>query len=490
MNGSLTHNQHELQASKNFIWLSISQIIVRIVGLFFYLFLAYKLQDSGLGVYNFISSFVPLWFLFIDFGAGDFLYREWTKHKQSEIEIQYNFNILFTSRLMMSGIIMAFFLVLNWFINNDIILPLIISFFSIFLSMLVHLYDLYLQSKNLFKYTGIRQIIEKTIVIIIGIPLLFLDKNVTYVFLAILISQIISLLYYYNKIATFKVKIIYNFQRTKELFRHGLPFMFIIFLSSIYSRIDMVMLRYFDNFETVGWYGAAYKFLDVSSIFTVLLMVSIFPIASNLYHNKNFEEYIKIFNKIFRIIFSFGLIIVLFFILSAPYLINLFFPESFNPAILALRILMIAQGFVFLSIFFSNILLIQNKEKKGLKIIFISTIFNIVLNILLIPKYSLYGAAWATAIAELLNLIMLQYSTTWEKNYNLLIKMLTISIIDSLFLLTMKLFGQLNNIYFSTIIIFINICIAFYLKLINIDDIKLLIEPIKNKFKNRKYEIY
>jgi len=473
------------QAGKNFIWLTVAQAAVRVLGLVFYLFLAYKLREQGIGEYNFIGSFVPFWFIVIDFGAGEYLYREWTKRQLPKEEIEKDFNILFTTRFFITVAVFIPFVVINYFINRQIVLPLALFYVSMFVAMFLHLYDLYLQSKNLFRYTAIRQVIEKSVMVLVGAALLYFNVSLTMVFIAMLVSQFASALYYYLRVVSFRIRFVWDWQRCRILFSRGLPFMFIAIFASIYSRIDMVMLRYMNGFDSVGWYGAAYKFLDISSLFSVLFISSIFPLLSELYNSGEAKEkFWQFYYQALRIIFSFGVIVSLSFIAFAPLLVNWFFPASFSPSILALRILMIAQVLMFMSLFFNNLLVIQNKEHKSLLIIIFSAVINIGLNFILIPKFSLYGAAWATVVAEVCNLCILQYFVSWRKNTSILFKMALVICGNALALSLLKAYGLTNNYFADALILLANMLTLFRIGLITREDIKLFINPIHSKFRS------
>lgn len=473
------------QAGKNFAWLSLAQIGTRVLGAAFFLFLTYKLKDSGIGVYSFISSFVPFWFIIIDFGGGEYLYREWARGKSRDT-IEHDFFVIFTARLILLCLTLVPFVLVNFFINREILLPLLVFYFAMFLSMFIHLAELYLQSINAFRYVAIRQVLEKTVAILAGVALLLGYASVTMVFLAVLISQIFSIAYYYSfKIIPFRFKLVVDFARIKQLFFRGLPFLFIGIFAALYARIDMTMLRFFKDFEAVGWYGTAYKFIEVTYLFPSLFITAVFPLLSAMsVQEEKKSEFKDFLQRNVRILFAGSLLVASFFIFFAPHFIGWFFPASFSPSVLALRILMIGQALSFMSAFFSSLLLIQRREKIGLRIIICCAVLNIALNFLFIPKYSLYGAAWATTISEGLNLFLLQHYCQWDKHWGGIIKMSALFCANAALLLFLKSIGQLNNIWLGTAVVLTNIAVLFILKLLGKQDVLLFINPYIGKFKS------
>ncbi|MFA7653864.1 MAG: flippase [Candidatus Magasanikbacteria bacterium] len=475
---------HELQAGTNFAWSTFSQFFLRILGLAFFVLMSHILGDIGMGQYNFISSFVGMWFIFLDFGAGSHLYREWAKSPKTFDQVEGDFFALFTLRLITVVIIFIPFFLVNFFSNFNILLPLIIAFVSTFFATYINLADTYFQSANLFKYPSLRQLIEKMVVIIIGSVGLFFYPHVETVFVALLLSQLVSLAYYFYRVLPFKFKLIFNIHNILSMIKKGMPFLFITLFISLYNRIDIVMLRYLDNFSVVGWYGTAYKFLEVAAIFpAVLFMPSIFPILSSLWNDSGSRvKFISFFYKATRLLFSFSLMITLGFIFFTPLLVSWLFPDSFMPSVLAIRILILAQIIGSISMLFNSLLVIQHREHRSLYIIIFGAIFNIGLNFILIPRYSLYGAAWATVIAEVANLFLLQRYAQWEKNWSIIYRMVFLGVFNALLLLILKYIGQSNNYFIGFALCLINVGLLFWLRLLKKEDLTFFFNPFIVKF--------
>lgn len=474
------------QAGKNFAWLSTAQVGIRILGAAFFFFLSYILKDKGLGQYSFVSSLVPFWFILVDFGAGSYLYREWTHGKDDLDTMNRDFNILFTTRLIIISFLFIPFVAINYFSNRDILGSMILLFIALFVSQIIGLYDLYLQSVNRFNTVAIRQVMEKIVVTVVATVGLLLLPKVSIVFFAILISYIGALLYYrYRSKLPFRFQLVFDWQRSKELFRKGMPFVFLGMFAAIYGRIDMVMLRYFSGFEAVGWYSIAYKFLDITLVFPSLFLASIFPLLSSLYGREKLgDRFNQFFIRSFRVLFSFGILVGVFFMFFAPFVVNAFFDDSFAPAAPALRILIIGQMFAFMSLLFSNLLIVQRKEKIGLYVVMTCAIINIALNAVLIPKFSLYGASWATVVAELANLAILQHYAQWSCPKGMLRTMFFVSAGNLALFAVLSTTALLDNIWLGVFVLLFNGGMLFVARLVSKQDISLFLEPFAVKFKS------
>lgn len=476
---------HEEQVGKNFAWSAMSQFIIRIFGLVFFVFMSHILLEKGMGQYNFITSFVSFWFVFSDFGIGNYLYREWSAGDILLEKIKYDFNLIFTLKIATATVIFVPFCIVNWFINKDVLLALILYYVFVILSLIISQTETYLASVNNFKLAAIRALLEKFVMILVGGVLLILYRNVEVVFVAMILSQIVSIFYYFLGRFPFMPKLLFDWYRTKELAIKGLPFVVGGVFLSIYGRIDIVMLKFMQTFESVGWYSAGYKAYELANIFPgVLFLPAIFPVLSRIFNSESREKYKYFFDRSLRILFISGLFLSIFFVVFAPYIISLFFPSSFGPSVLAMRIIVLVLVISSFSSVFYTMLIIQKREKLSLKIIAVSCLTNIILNVILIPKYSLYGAAWATVIAEMLNLFLLQYYVDWDKDKRMLMKMALVFITSAVMFSLIKIFGYMNNLLVGIAVMILTSLLVWFLGLIQKDDLKMFYLPIKNKIEN------
>jgi len=98
-------------------------------------------------------------------------------------------------------------------------------------------------------------------------------------------------------------------------------------------------------------------------------------------------------------------------IILAPWVIEIVYNDTYLPAILAFQLLMIMAGICFLQSPFNHILIATDQQKKLFKATACGAIMNVVLNLVLIPKFSLYGAAASTVITWLVLLFVCFYFT-------------------------------------------------------------------------------
>lgn len=189
----------------------------------------------------------------------------------------------------------------------------------------------------------------------------------------------------------------------RELFRSSIPFLTYGVLGVIYYRVDTVLLSLMTNAAVVGWYGAAYRLFD-TLVFLPSLVISaiMYPVFSKLSISSEADLKVAI-EKAMNFLLFCVLPIATTLIVAAPNIIGFLYhrPEYIHtfPVLQAL-----APGLVFLYInsVLGAVFMSTHQEKKITLMAVFALVFNLGLNLILIPRYLHVGAAIVTSLTELL----------------------------------------------------------------------------------------
>ncbi|MGL5100458.1 MAG: polysaccharide biosynthesis C-terminal domain-containing protein, partial [Fusobacteriaceae bacterium] len=153
--------------------------------------------------------------------------------------------------------------------------------------------------------------------------------------------------------------------------------------------------------ESVGFYSVSIKMVKIVLPIIASLGIVLSPrIIENIKHGREREVYRDMEMNLNFIFFMTLPAAMLMFIL-ADNLIIMFSGQGYMASIIPMRIMLPVIIFISISGFASSQVLIPtNNEKKVLKVALIGLGINFILNFILIPKYSILGAAGATLIAE------------------------------------------------------------------------------------------
>ncbi len=189
----------------------------------------------------------------------------------------------------------------------------------------------------------------------------------------------------------------------RKLMHTGIPFMIYGAVGVIYYRIDTVLLSLMASTAVVGWYGAAYRLFDtLLFIPSIILNAVMYPVFSKL-SGKSQETLKLAIEKCMSFLFICSFPIATIMIGAAPNIIGfLYHRTDFANASPVLQALAPGLVFLYLNTLFCAILVTTKKEKKIPGMATAALVFNLGLNLLLIPIYQQIGAAVVTSLTELL----------------------------------------------------------------------------------------
>lgn len=193
----------------------------------------------------------------------------------------------------------------------------------------------------------------------------------------------------------------------KEVVRASLPLGMTGLLVSLVNRVDFLLLQLLlgaRGLEAVGYYGTAYQVTGVLERLPLFVMATLYPVMSRL----SVEDPVALSALYRRSLRNFALLavpMVAGVMWLAPLAVNLLGGASYAPAVQPLRILVWSTGFLYPAIVAGNLLIALGRTTQSLRAWIIATPSNLVLNILLIPRYGVAGAALATAVSFLIVLI-------------------------------------------------------------------------------------
>ncbi|AEC18151.1 flippase [Gallibacterium anatis] len=193
--------------------------------------------------------------------------------------------------------------------------------------------------------------------------------------------------------------------RDYEFIIHMKP-MLVFFIStvavSIYVNFNIVLLGFISGDEEVGYYNAAYRIKDLMVSISTALGAVLLPRLSYYIENNMLQEFNRVISKTVQFILLFSLPLLIFCILFARPAILLLAGSEYEQSIILLQIL----SFIILIVGISNLTGIQmliplNQEKYFCYSLMFGAIINLLLNLLLIPKYNAIGAAISITITEM-----------------------------------------------------------------------------------------
>lgn len=395
--------------AKNSFWLAIGEAVNGILMFFLMAWLARYLGAGGYGKLNFVLSFVTVLVVPINLGINQLVVREIAKDKKNTEKFLSNLLLI---RLILGILFFLSVVFVIQFIKTDYeikILFYLLGAWTFFQSEIRFYQSIYRAHEKMF-FEALTRILHGLILALASFYLIFYNYNLIYFgwayFFAALATLILSIYIIWYKFSHFKITFDYSF--VKKVLKKSWPFAFSLLFGTINNYIDSIMLGIIKSDAVVGWYNAAYKILVFILLLGSVISRSTYPIISRLF--KKSLEKMKVFIENYtRLMFILAIPLGLGGIALAPDIINFIYGEGYEEAILAFRILICTASLNYISTIYAMSLQACSKQKTHFVIMCATSLFNIVLNLLLIPKFSLYGAASVTLLTQLLVLLFMYF---------------------------------------------------------------------------------
>ncbi|MFH2018982.1 MAG: polysaccharide biosynthesis C-terminal domain-containing protein, partial [bacterium] len=207
--------------------------------------------------------------------------------------------------------------------------------------------------------------------------------------------------YFARKVFNLHYGFLWDVKVFKLFIAFALPFAIAGIVGRLYSYSDSLIMSKLLSNQELGWWSVPYKITFAFQFIPVALSASIFPVMSSLYiedKTKISALFEKSWRYLFMIVFplSFGL-----FVLAEPAIIKLYRADYFA-SIPVLQILVISLIFGFLSLITGALLNATNKQRTQTTLLAVCLAVNIIINLILIPRWGIMGAATAALTSNIL----------------------------------------------------------------------------------------
>lgn len=297
--------------------------------------------------------------------------------------------------------------------------------------------------------------------------------------LAYVLTLIITLFIVYGKAELIRL----NFDKKYFIatLKKSYPFALLSLFMIFYYRIDSVMLERMlpDGKEQAGIYAQGFRILDAAAMFAFLFAVLLLPIFSRMIKKKESVNSLTFFSFLLLIVPVFGVTFASFF--YRVEIMELLYHRHITESSSVFGILMLCFVGISTSYIFGT-LLTANGNLKELNILAAGgVVVNIILNLILIPKYYALGSAVTSLVSQSLTAVaqiiiakrIFKFKVSYRRIAAFVLFFILIFIIAKL-----SLWIELNWLFKFAGILALSLILAFILRLINL---KVLFDLIKNR---------
>jgi len=365
-----------------------------------------KLGIEVYGQYIFITSILIFFDSLADFGTSIMGVREASREEgEKQVKIWTNAMI---SRLLMAGLSLILGIIFIFFWNDfrEIRTEAILAWVMILFTSLAGSLGIVWQTKIRMEIKVLVEVMFPTIFLLC---LWFYGGNISlkWVFGTYLLARIITLAWgWWLGRGTIDLRLI-DKKIISKLLKISWPMGLYLLIFSAYDRaVDSLMIQRYFGAREVAWYGLAYKIYGVLIQPAYFLVNGIFPMLSK-------REKQPTSNNLFKtsaiILFLSSLLIILGVWLMAPLMVSILAGIEFAASVEVLRILIVALLFAYMGHLVGFTLISKEGQKDMLGLGLVILIFNLMGNLMAIPRFGIVGAATVTVFTEMLSLGLMSW---------------------------------------------------------------------------------
>ncbi len=362
---------------------------------------------ENLGAYNFSTSIISYFTLIAGLGISTYAIREGARYREDKKKLSEFSSEVFTINVIATVLAYVLMFVciflfdeLRKYISVILVLSVSIMFTTLGCEWIYNIYED-------FKYITIRSIMFQ----VVSLILLFIfvrnaNDLMAYSIITVIASSGANVVNIIARKKYLKIGLVFN----KKLKKHLIPIL-VLFANSIattiYINSDMTILGIISGDYYTGLYSVSTKvYTVIKTLLGAIIVVSI-PHLVSLIGKNNLKEYRNTSSSILNVLLSFCVPTMIGIFCISKYIILILSGEEYVSATMSLQILSFALLFSIISWYYTSCVLIPfRKEKIVLAATTCSAIVNVVLNLILVPKFNINASAFTTLLAELISAII------------------------------------------------------------------------------------
>ena len=215
----------------------------------------------------------------------------------------------------------------------------------------------------------------------------------------VIVNALICVLAFVLSRRFWRLNFTFDWSRVRVLTRDAVGIGAVSMVGLLHFKGDAILLSFLKPAKDVGIYSVAYRFIDQAFFLPGVFMAAMFPILTRAIHSGTVAGEFAI-NRSFRVLLLGGVAVTVMAFVAARPFVHLISSTQFDEAVTPLRILAFAIPFIFVGPVFYNAVIAVNRQRELIVIGIVALTFNVLLNLVLIPRYSYKGAAIATVISE------------------------------------------------------------------------------------------
>tara|TARA_Y100000310_G_C20704181_1_gene833380 strand:- start:25640 stop:27058 length:1419 start_codon:yes stop_codon:yes gene_type:complete len=456
------------------MFLSSAEAVSKVLQFVLMVYAARILDQASFGKFSFALSLSFIAIILADLGINNLLIREIARDKKS---VNKYFINAFVVKLVFALVTYLFVIVLLnvlGYPQDTRYVVYIIWIFTIISTFTDLFYSVFRAFERMF-FDALIKILRMVILTSIGLYVLFSGYGVVVFSFTFIFAEALMLIiaYFIASNKFIQIKLTLNWDFMKSIVKKALPFGLAFVFSAIYFYIGTVMLSKFRGDVEVAIYSVAYQLALAILFIPTVYVNAIYPVMSRYFKTAK-NDLIFIYKKSFKYLYIIGLPISVGTYFLADRIIVSFYGQEYTSSIIALQIISWFLFIKFLNYLMGFGLASINQQNRRMFSQGSTAVFNVILNLILIPSMGVVGAAVAAFFTEIFLFILYYwYMSKYLYTFNFL-KILLKPIIASAAMVAFIVYSGLGLILIIPLSAVVYFAVIFILKTFEEDDYKIM----------------
>ena len=391
------------------------QLLNRVIDFAFAMVMLRILAPEMAGRYAFAVVFIGYFDILVRFGLGTLLTREVSKERDRGKKYLSTVTILrgllwLTSLPLMATAILVY--VFFGQMTPDIVMAIALFAVGLVFSTLADGFSAVFYANEKMEYPAAISTVTTLVRVSLGVLVLLVGWGFVGLAGVSVVANIVSAIALGSLLFRhcFRPEVEWDSGTGKRMLRTSFPLMINLFLATAFFRLDVLLLKPMKGDTVVGYYGAAYKYIDGLNIIPAYFTQALFPLMSR-YAESARDSLMRAYVLSLRLLIMLALPITVVTFFVAEGLIMVLGGSAYLPdSKIALQLLIWFLPFSFVNSVTQYVLIAIDQQGFLTKAFIIGVTFNLVANLLVIPTFSYKGAAVVTVFSEMVLLIPFYYA--------------------------------------------------------------------------------
>ncbi len=391
------------------------QLLNRLIDFAFAMLMLRILAPEMAGRYYFAVGFIGYFDILVRFGLGTLLTREVAKERSlgnrylSIVTLLRGF--LWFASLPLMALVIALYVRLGG-MTGDVVWAIVLFAVAVLFSILADGFSAVFYAYEKMEYPAAISTVTALTRVSLGLLALLLGWGFVGLAGVAIVANMVSaaILGALMVHHCFRPHAVWDPQTGKWMLNTSLPLMINQFLATAFFNLDVLLLKPLKGDQVVGYYRAAYAYLNGLNIIPAYFTQAIFPLMSR-YAASSRDSLMRAYVLSLRLLLMVALPITAGTPFIARGLILVLGGGDYLPdSMIALQILIGFLPLSFVNSVTQYVLIALDQQRFLTKAFLIGVAFNVAANLIAIPLFSYKGAAVVTILSELALLIPFYYA--------------------------------------------------------------------------------